>query len=125
MQKIKLITIILILIFTNKSFSYDYSFKNKNYEIKLDFENGNIKNLKFIYFNGDQKNFGLIDYNKNDINISISTNQISFDQFKKIFPKPQKNQKLKRIDPKTYTANPKSKKHVKFCFRWFSYDFPS
>ena len=96
MQKIKFIAIILILIITNKSLAYDYSFKNKDYEINLDFVNGNIKSLKFIYFNGDQKNFGLIDYNKNDINISISTNQISFDQFKKFFPKPQKKQRLKR-----------------------------
>jgi len=96
MLKIKYITILLILIFTNNSIAYDYSFKNKNYEINLDFVKGNIKSLKFIYFNGDQKNFGLIDYNKNVINISISTNQISFDQFKKFFPKPQKNQNLKR-----------------------------
>ena len=96
MLKIKFIAIFSILIFTNYSLAYDYSFKNKNYEINLDFENGNIKSLKFIYFNGGQKNFGLIDYNENDINLSISTNQISFDQFKKFFPKPQKNQKLKR-----------------------------
>ena len=96
MQKIKYIAIILILIITNKSLAYDYSFKNKDYEINLDFVNGNIESLKFIYFNGDQKNFGLIDYNKNDIDISISTNQISFDQFKKFFPKPQKKQKLKK-----------------------------
>ena len=96
MQKIKFIGVILILIFTNKSLAYDYSFKNKNYEINLDFVNGNIKSLKLIYFDGDQKNFGLIDFNKNDINISISSNKISFDQFKKFFPKPQKNQKLKR-----------------------------
>ncbi len=96
MQKIKYITILLILILINKSFAYDYSFKNKDYEINLDFVNGNIKSLKFIYFNGEQKNFGLIDYNKNNIDISISTNQISFDQFKKVFPKPQKNQKLNR-----------------------------
>ena len=67
MQKIKFIAIIIILIFTNKSFAYDYSFKNQNYEINLDFVNGNIKSLNFIYFNGDQKNFGLIDYNKNVI----------------------------------------------------------
>ena len=96
MLKIRYIVIILILILTNNSLAYDYSFKNKNYEINLDFVNGDIKSLKFIYFDGNQKNFGLIDYSKNDINISISTNQISFDQFKKVFPKPQKNQKLKR-----------------------------
>ena len=69
MRKIKYIVILAILIFTNNSSAYDYSFKNKNYEINLDFVNGKIKNIKFIYFNGDQKNFGLIDYNKNDINI--------------------------------------------------------
>jgi len=96
MRKIRYIAFLLILIFTNKSLAYDYSFKNKNYEIKLDFVNGNIKSLKFINFNGDQKNFGLIDYNKNDINISISTNQISFEQFKKFFPKPQKSSKLNK-----------------------------
>ena len=96
MPKIKYILILLILIFTNNSLAYDYTFKNKNYEINLNFVNGNIKNLKFIYFNGNQKNFGLINYNKNDIDISINTNQISFDQFKKSFPKPQKNQRLER-----------------------------
>ena len=96
MLKIRYIAFLIILIITNNSLAYDYSFKNKNYEISLDFENRNIKSLKFIYFNGDQKNFGLIDYKKNDIDISISTNKISFDQFKKFFPKPQKNQKLKR-----------------------------
>ena len=96
MLKIKYIAILSILIFTNNSLAYDYTFKNKNYEINLDFVNGNIKNLKFIYFNGNQKNFGLINYNKNDIDISINTNQISFDQFKKFFPKPQKNQRLER-----------------------------
>ena len=96
MLKIRYIVIILILILTNNSLAYDYSFKNKNYEINLDFVNGDIKSLKFVYFDGNQKNFGLIDYSKNDINISISTNQISFDQFKKVFPKPQKNKKLKR-----------------------------
>ena len=96
MQKIKYIVILAILIFTNNSSAYDYSFKNKNYEINLDFVNGNIKSLKFTYFNKDQKNFGLINYNKNDINISISTNQINFDQFKKFFPKPQKNNNLRK-----------------------------
>ena len=96
MLKIKYIATLLILIFTNNSLAYDYTFKNKNYEINLNFVNGNIKNLKFIYFNGNQKNFGLINYNKNDIDISINTNQISFDQFKKSFPKPQKNQRLER-----------------------------
>ena len=96
MRKINFIAILSILIFTNNCLAYDFSFKDKNYEINLDFVNGNIKSLKFIYFNGDQKNFGLIDYNKSDINISISTNQISFDQFKLFFPKPQKNQKLKK-----------------------------
>ena len=50
MLKIRYIAIILILILTNNSFAYDYSFKNKNYEINLDFVNGNIKSLKFIYF---------------------------------------------------------------------------
>ena len=96
MVKIRYIFIILILILTNNSLAYDYSFKNKNYEINLDFVNGDIKSLNFTYFNGDQKNFGSIDYNIDDINISLSTNQISFDQFKKVFPKPQKNQNLKR-----------------------------
>ena len=96
MRKIKYITILLILIFINNSLAYDYTFKNKNYEINLDFANGNIKNIKFLYINADQENFGFINFKKNDINISISTNQISFDQFKKFFPKPQKNTKLKR-----------------------------
>ena len=96
MQKIRYIFVFFTLVFATNSLAFDYSFKNNNYEINLDFVNGNINNLKFVYFNGKQKNFGLINFNKNDINVSISTNQISFEQFKKFFPKPQKNQKLKR-----------------------------
>ena len=96
MQKIRYIFVFFTLVFVNNSLAFDYSFKNNNYEINLDFVNGSIDNLKFVYFNGEQKNFGIIKFNKNDINVSISTNQISFEQFKKFFPKPQKNQKLNR-----------------------------
>ena len=96
MLKIKFIFFIFSFLFLNNSFAYDYSFKGSNYEINLDFDNEKIKSLKFIYFNGDQKNFGLIDYNKNDIDISISTNRISFEKFKALFPKPQKNENLKK-----------------------------
>ena len=95
MIKINLI-LLLTIVSIKSTFAYDYSFKNQDYEINLDFENGNIKQLKFIYFDDDQKNFGLIEYGKDTIDISLSTNKISFDQFKKFFPKPQKNKKLKK-----------------------------
>ncbi len=96
MLKIKIVFIVLSLFHINNLFSYDYSFKNNNYEIKLDFENGDIKKIKFIYFDENQKNFGLINYDDNEIDISISTDYISFDQFKKYFPKPQENSKLNK-----------------------------
>ncbi len=96
MLKIKNIYIFIIFIFIKNTFAYDYSYKNNDYEISLDFQNGTIKSIKFIYQNEDQKNFGLITYNEDQIDISINTNQIPFDQFKKYFPKPQKNKKLKR-----------------------------
>ncbi len=96
MLKIKIYIILLSIILIKNSFGYDYNFKNKNYELNLNFDSGKIKAIKFIYFNDSQKNFGLINFKEDEIDISISTNQITFDQFKKFFPKPQKNKNLNK-----------------------------
>ena len=96
MLKNKLIFLIVIFFFSFNALASDYKLKKDNNEIIFDFENGYIKNIKFIYQTDLQKNFGLIEYEDDQINISISTDMIQFDQFKKIFPKPQKNPKLNK-----------------------------
>ena len=99
MYKIILAYFTFIFFLPNYFFGYDFKFKNNNISISLDFENKKIKEIKFdTNFNG-QKNFGIINYHNDEIYILLNTNQISFDNFKKIFPKPQKNKKLnKKID---------------------------
>ena len=44
----------------------------------------------------NQKHFGIIDYSNKEININLNTNIITFDEFKKFFPKPQKNNRLNK-----------------------------
>jgi len=46
--------------------------------------------------NNNQNNFGIIKFNNEEIDINLNTNIISYDEFKKYSPKPQKNQKLKK-----------------------------
>ena len=92
----KVFIIFIYLIFPINIQAYDYTYKKHNYEINFDFDEGEINKIKFSFLNKDQKNFGVIDYHEDEIDISISTNIISFDDFKKFFPKPQKNSKLNK-----------------------------
>ena len=77
-------------------YAYDFSFQNENNLIKLDFEDNLIKEIKFDLNINGQRNFGIINYHNNEIYILINTDKISFDNFKKIFPKPQNNEKLSK-----------------------------
>ena len=91
-----LIYFILILYLPLQIFAYDFTFKNKDISINLDFENDKIKEIKFDINIDGQKNFGIINYHNNEIYILLNTDKISFDNFKKVFPKPQKNKTLKK-----------------------------
>jgi len=87
--------LIIILIPLNL-FAYDFSFKKGDNVLELDFEDKSIKEIKFDVKINDQRNFGLINYHNDEIYIILNTDQISFDNFKKSFPKPQKNKKLSK-----------------------------
>ena len=87
---------LIIILIPLKLFAYDFSFKKGDNVIELDFEDKLIKEIKFdVKING-QRNFGIINYHNNEIYILLNTDQISFDNFKKVFPKPQKNKKLNK-----------------------------
>ena len=96
MYKIFILNII-IFFFTNVYLkAYDFSFQNENNLLELDFEDNTINEIKFNFNIDGQRNFGIINYYNNEIYILLNTDQISFDNFKKIFPKPQKNKKLNK-----------------------------
>ena len=88
---------VLILFFLTFSLNaYDFTFKKDDNLLKLDFENNLIKEIKFDFKINGHRNFGIINYHNNEIYILLNTDQISFDNFKKVFPKPQKNKKLNK-----------------------------
>ena len=91
---IKNLIIIFNLFFSFNIFAYDYHYKSDNSSIYLKFDGDSIEEIKFKFINNNQKNFGLINYGKDQININLNTNKISFDEFKKFLPKPQKNKNL-------------------------------
>ena len=96
-MKTNFITLLVFLFFLPvKLFSFDFSQKFNNQEFSLDFKDGHIHKIKFSYFYNQQKNYGIIEYLDEVINITISTNEINFSDFKKFFPKPQKNSNLKK-----------------------------
>jgi hypothetical protein len=76
--------------------AYNYQYKTDNSSIYLKFNEDSIEEIKFEFIKDDQKNFGLINYSKDEININLNTNSISFDEFKKLLPKPQKNESLNK-----------------------------
>ena len=87
---------LIIILIPLKLFAYDFSFKKGDNVLELDFEDKLIKEIKFdVKING-QRNFGIINYHNNEIYIILNTDRISFDNFKKSFPKPQKNKKLNK-----------------------------
>ena len=90
------ITIFLTLFFSLNLFAYDYQYNSDNSSIYLKFDKDSIEEIKFEFTKDNQKNFGLIKYRDDEININLNTNIISFDEFKKFFPKPQNNKSLNK-----------------------------
>ena len=77
--------IIIVLFLPIQVIAYDFSYQNEDILLKLDFDDSKIKEIKFdIKING-QRNFGIINYHNNEIYILLNTDQISFDNFKKVF----------------------------------------
>ena len=94
MYKIIIFKLFFLFLISSKIYAYDFSFQKDNISIDIDFDYGKVKEIKFdIDING-QRNFGLINYHNDEIYIILNTDKISFNNFKKIFPKPQKNKKL-------------------------------
>ena len=92
----KFLIINFFIFFTQNLFSLNYEYKSDNSFIDLKFDGNQISQIKFEFLNNNQKNFGIIEFNKEEINIILNTNIIPFDEFKKFFPKPQNNQKLSK-----------------------------
>ncbi len=92
----KFLIINFFIFFTQNLFSLNYEYKFDNSFIDLKFDGNQISQIKFEFLNNNQKNFGIIEFNKEEINIILNTNIISFDEFKKFFPKPQNNKKLSK-----------------------------
>ena len=92
----KFLIINFFIFFTQNLSSLNYEYKSDNSFIDLKFDGNQISQIKFEFLNNNQKNFGIIEFNKDEINIILNTNIISFDEFKKFFPKPQNNQKLSK-----------------------------
>jgi hypothetical protein len=92
----KLITISFFILFSQSIFAYDYEYNSDDISINLKFDESKISEIKFEFIKDNQKHFGLIKYGNNEIDINLNTNLISFDEFKKIFPKPQTNNKLNK-----------------------------
>ena len=90
------ITIFFILFYYLNSFAYDFQYKSDNSSVYLKFDGDSIEEIKFEFTKDKQKNFGLINYRKDEIHIILNTNKISFDEFKKFLPKPQKNESLNK-----------------------------
>ena len=92
-------TFILLIFLFNPSlkiFAYDFTFKDQQNSISVDFEKNQIKEIKFDVTIDGQRNFGILNYHNDEIYILLNTDKISFDNFKKIFPKPQQNKKLNK-----------------------------
>ena len=91
-----IVTIFFTLFLPFNVFGYDYQYKSDNLLIYLKFNGESIEEIKFEFRIDNQKNFGLINYSKDEININLNTNRISFEEFKKFLPKPQKNESLNK-----------------------------
>tara|TARA_B100000963_G_scaffold43922_1_gene32748 strand:- start:99 stop:1130 length:1032 start_codon:yes stop_codon:yes gene_type:complete len=96
MHKIYFLKIFLLLFLPFKLIAYDFTFQKDDNIVKVDFEGNQIKEIKFDLKINGQRNFGIINYHNNEIYILLNTDQISFDNFKKVFPKPHKNKKLNK-----------------------------
>ena len=96
MYKFYFLKILVLLFLPFQIQAYDFSFQKGDNLLQIDFESNQIKEIKFDLKINGQRNFGIINYHNNEIYILLNTDQISFDNFKKVFPKPQKNKKLSK-----------------------------
>ena len=87
---------IFFIFFSQNIFAYNYEYKSEEGSISLKFIGSKISKIKFEFLKDKQKNFGIINYDNEEIDIILNTNTITFDEFKKFFPKPQKNNKLNK-----------------------------
>ena len=94
MHKFYFLKILALLFFSFQTLAYDFSFQKGDNLLQIDFEGNQVKEIKFDLKINEQRNFGIINYHNNEIYILLNTDKISFDNFKKVFPKPQKNKKL-------------------------------
>ncbi len=92
----KLFFISFFIFFSHNIFAYNYEYKSNDVSISLKFDESKISEIKFEFVKDNQKHFGVIDYRNKEININLNTDMITFDEFKKFFPKPQKNSKLNK-----------------------------
>ena len=92
----KLFFISLFILFSHTIFAYNYEYKSDDISISLKFDQSKISEIKFEFVKDNQKHFGVIDYSNQEININLNTNIITFDEFKKFFPKPQTKSKLNK-----------------------------
>ena len=90
MYKNFILKIIILFFLTFNLNAYDFTFQKGDNLLKLDFDDKKLKEIKFDFKMNGQRNFGIINYHNNEIYILLNTDQISFDNFKKTFPKPQK-----------------------------------
>jgi len=91
-----IVNIFFTLFLSFNLYAYDYQYKSDNSSIYLKFNGESIEEIKFEFTKDNQKNFGLINYSEDEININLNTNRISFEEFKKFLPKPQKNESLNK-----------------------------
>ena len=96
MYKNFILKIIILFFLPFNLNAYDFTFQKGDNLLKLDFDDKQLKEIKFDFKMNGQRNFGIINYHNNEIYILLNTDQISFDNFKKLFPKPQKNKKLNK-----------------------------
>ena len=82
--------ILPLLFLSFQTFAYDFSFQKGDNLLQIYFEGNQIKEIKFDLKINGHRNFGILNYHNNEIYILLNTDQISFDNFKKVFPKPQK-----------------------------------
>ncbi len=92
----KILIISFFILLSKNIWAYDYKYSSDEVSINLKFNEGKISEIKFDFLNENQRHFGIIDYRNEEINISLNTNKITFSEFKKYFPKPQKNNKIKK-----------------------------
>jgi len=85
-----------MIFFPFQIFAIDFKFQNENNLLEFDFDGNLLKEIKFDFKIDGQRNFGIVNYHNNEIYILLNTDRISFNNFKKIFPKPQKNEKLSK-----------------------------